>query len=288
MYRGLAPMAPKRKATEPAPAPAPAAPKPVNQRGKEWAAERLTGKRAQSGKLPGGGPRYTYEVVWKVTGGKKWANTWEPADCLIGWEAEMSEVDKKIVENAQQAPLRLAAQANAVREAAAKKKAAELADRRKRLLRKQQRQQARGETPSDDEGEEDGEADEEDDSDLPALADELAAALRENLEQLRQLGKDPTEQQKEPQTAGVRLIPQLLAALRKRRGRSRARLGCGWRSIGRLRGASSRIPRTAHASVMRHLAKARGRAATGSISTNGIAKNGLIFCRLARLRRRFR
>ena len=196
-------MAPKRKATAPAPAPAPAAPKPVNQRGKEWAAERLTGKRAQSGKLPGGGPRYTYEVVWKVTGGKRWANTWEPADCLIGWEAEMSEVDKKIVENAQQAPLRLAAQANAVREAAAKKKAAELADRRQRLLRKQQRQQARGETPSDDEGEEDGEEDEEDDSDLPAAADELAAALHENLEQLRQLGKDPTEQQNEPQKAGA-------------------------------------------------------------------------------------
>ena len=115
-------MAPKkRKATAPAPAPAPAAPKPVNQRGKEYAAERLTGKRAQSGKLTGGGPRYTYEVVWKVVGGEKWANTWEPASCLIGWEAEMKAVDDKILQNAQQAPLMLAKQANDAKEAAAKK-----------------------------------------------------------------------------------------------------------------------------------------------------------------------
>ena len=41
--------------------------RPVNQRGQEWQAEKLTGARAQKGNLPGGRPRWTYEVKWKGT-----------------------------------------------------------------------------------------------------------------------------------------------------------------------------------------------------------------------------
>ena len=41
--------------------------------------------------LPGGtAVRYTYEVKWK--GYSK--TTYEPADCLVGWEAEMKKVDE--------------------------------------------------------------------------------------------------------------------------------------------------------------------------------------------------
>ena len=59
--------------------------RPVAQRGTEYEAQKLTGARAQRGNLPGGAPRFTYEVLWK--GGAK---TYEPADCLVGWEAEMA------------------------------------------------------------------------------------------------------------------------------------------------------------------------------------------------------
>jgi len=45
----------KRKA--PAVAPKPADQRPVNQRGQEFQAEKLTGNRAQSGNLSGGRPR---------------------------------------------------------------------------------------------------------------------------------------------------------------------------------------------------------------------------------------
>ena len=38
----------------------------VNQRGQEWQAVKLTGKRAQRGNLRGGAPCWTYEVVWQV------------------------------------------------------------------------------------------------------------------------------------------------------------------------------------------------------------------------------
>ena len=76
-------MAPKRKAR--ALAPAPPETRAVNARGQEFQAEKLTGSRAQRGNLPGGAPRWTYEVKWK---GDKWKNTtFEPASCLVGWEA---------------------------------------------------------------------------------------------------------------------------------------------------------------------------------------------------------
>ena len=52
---------PKRNAAAPAPKPPPET-RPVNERGMTWQAQKLTGKRAQRGNLPGGAPRWTYEV----------------------------------------------------------------------------------------------------------------------------------------------------------------------------------------------------------------------------------
>ena len=74
---------PKRKAAAPAPKPPPET-RPVNERGMTWQAQKLTGKRAQRGNLPGGAPRWAYEVQWKGTA----KTTYEPADCLVGWEAD--------------------------------------------------------------------------------------------------------------------------------------------------------------------------------------------------------
>ena len=48
---------PKRK--QPAPPKAPDT-RPVNQRGQEWQAEKLTGARAQKGNLLGGGPNLSF------------------------------------------------------------------------------------------------------------------------------------------------------------------------------------------------------------------------------------
>ena len=90
--------------------PKPKAPdnRPVNQRGQEWQAEKLTGARAQKGNLLGGGPRWTYEVKWKgsdpVTK-KPYPTTYEPAANLIGWGKEMKEVDKACELRALQAPI---------------------------------------------------------------------------------------------------------------------------------------------------------------------------------------
>eukprot|EP00966_Prymnesium_polylepis_P095928 2222449-Prymnesium_polylepis.1 len=70
--------------------------RPVNQRGVLWQAEKLTGNRAQRGNLPGGTPRWTYEVKWKGAHN----NTYEPADCLVGWEADMQEVDAECTRRA--------------------------------------------------------------------------------------------------------------------------------------------------------------------------------------------
>ena len=55
--------------------------RPVGARGAEYQAEKLTGARAQRGNLPGGAPRWVYEVKWK---GIHVKNTYEPADCLVG------------------------------------------------------------------------------------------------------------------------------------------------------------------------------------------------------------
>jgi len=80
---------PKRK---PAHAPAPVETRAVGARGQEYTAEKLTGNRAQKGNLPGGAPCWIYEVKWE---GTRWKNTYEPAACLVGWEAQMKKIDEK-------------------------------------------------------------------------------------------------------------------------------------------------------------------------------------------------
>ena len=76
-------MARKKKQRASAPAPAAA----TNR--KEFDAEKLVGTRAVKGKKGNGEPNYVYEVQWK--GAHK--NTWEPAECLVGWEEEMRTID---------------------------------------------------------------------------------------------------------------------------------------------------------------------------------------------------
>jgi hypothetical protein len=131
-------MAPKKRArTTAAPAPAAA---PAAAARQEYQAEKLTGKRAQKGGR-GGAVVFTYEVQWKNgPGGKKYANSFEPPECLVGWEAEMKKVDEQIVARAQQSFLKPLHVQRAAREAEARKKAAELELQRDRLLRKQRRQ----------------------------------------------------------------------------------------------------------------------------------------------------
>ena len=79
---------PRRKTTGAAGKPA-ADTRPIHQRGQTWQAVKLTGNRAQRGNLPGGAPRFVYEVLWQ--GGAK---THEPADCLVSWGKEMKAVDE--------------------------------------------------------------------------------------------------------------------------------------------------------------------------------------------------
>ena len=80
--------------------------RPVHLRGEEYEVDKLTGKRATKGKLPGGAPkcvqpeplllctpvslthivpfacRWVYEVKWRPSDGKTWPNSYEPASCL--------------------------------------------------------------------------------------------------------------------------------------------------------------------------------------------------------------
>ena len=121
-----------------------------------WEAEKLTGLRAQSGKLPDGNPKWTYEVQWK---GTKWPNTFEPATHLIGWEKEMSEVDAKVAAKAKLPEVNLAKMATEARKAAAEKRHVELQSRRA-MLERASRKRARGadeSAPDDEEEEEDTE-----------------------------------------------------------------------------------------------------------------------------------
>lgn len=163
-----------------------------------------TGKRAQSGKLPGGGPRYTYEVVWKDgPDGTKYNNTFEPADCLVEFVADMRAVDEKLETASQQAYHKPVQAANAANEKAAKEKAAKLTAPREKMLRKQrlqQRREARGmptSDNSDDNGEEEpgeeSEEESEEDAGLPTDSAELTAALLKNLQELRRLGAAPAD-----------------------------------------------------------------------------------------------
>ena len=104
----------------------------------------------------------------------------------MGWEAEMRKVDEAVARSAQQAFLRPVKEKNDALEVAAKKKADELADRRQRLLRTQQRRQSRG-SESECSDDEDGEAEE--DEDLPADEAELVAELTRLEGELRQHGR---------------------------------------------------------------------------------------------------
>ena len=162
-------MAPKKKsrpaaAQAPAPAAAPAA-----AARKEYEAEKLTGKRAQK-KGREGAVVYTYEVQWKdgPPAGKKWANTFEPAENLIGWEAEMKKVDEQCVARSRQAFLKPLQVQRAVREQASKKKAEELSAQRDRLMRKKRRL-ARAQAADGEEGA----SEDEEESDDAAADDEL-------------------------------------------------------------------------------------------------------------------
>ena len=84
-------MPPRKRNSRPAPAPAPTVTTNVGERGRDYEAEKLTGNRAQRGVLGTGQPKYVYEVQWKGA----YANTWEPASCLVGWESEMASIDTK-------------------------------------------------------------------------------------------------------------------------------------------------------------------------------------------------
>ena len=83
---------------------------------------------------------YTYEVQWKNgPGGKKYANSFEPPECLVGWEAEMKKVDEQVLLRSQQIFLNPTKVARQVQEAKAREKAEELSQRRDSMLRKQRR-----------------------------------------------------------------------------------------------------------------------------------------------------
>ena len=125
---------PRRKTTGAAGNPAADTRPNINQRGQTWQAVKLTGNRAQRGNLPGGAPRFVYEVLWQ--GGAK---TYEPADCLVSWGKEMKAVDEACGVRALMPQINPAAEARRARELAAKKKAEELEKRRADLQRLQRR-----------------------------------------------------------------------------------------------------------------------------------------------------
>ena len=206
-------MAPKKRPKTAAAPAAAAAAAAAAERRTEYKAEKLTGKRAQK-RGREGTIVYTYEVQWKdgPPAGKKWSNTFEPAECLIGWEAEMKKVDEQIAARSAQSFLKPLQVARAVQEQQAKQKAVALEKRRDELLRKQRRQ-ARAQTC---EGEEGGEEEEEDDDDADEDADallpegeqlerELLAATveLEKLQQLRRPGQTGTPTATTPAAATV-------------------------------------------------------------------------------------
>ena len=59
-------------------------------------------------------------------GGGNWRNTYEPAACLVGWEAEMKKVDKKYSIAALLPQINPVVEATKAREEAAKRKAEQL------------------------------------------------------------------------------------------------------------------------------------------------------------------
>ena len=213
---------PKRKAT---PATLPADTRNVCARGEEWQAEKLTGNRGQKGNLPGGAPRWTYEVVWKGS----YKNTYEPAGCLVGWEKEMKAIDDRYSVQALLPRVSPAAEALKVREAAAKAKAAELEKKKARLQRLKARKARMGNDDSEAElSEADDEVEEDEESLSEAALAEALVALEAQLTMLA--GGQVFAQAAAAAAAGQELggaqlasdgIPQGHARLHKKEGRSR-------------------------------------------------------------------
>ena len=250
--------------------------RPVNARGQEYEAERLTGNRAQKGKLPGGEPCLTYEVVWK--GNHR--NTYEPAACLVGWEAEMKKVDEKYDIAALFPRINPAAEANKAREMAAKKKAEELKSKRERLMRLKARRERMGNAgvASDDDEEEEEEADQ-------ALGDEeLAAELEALGRQLQMLtGGDAVAAPLLPRhwaKTSPAALAQMAVWLKVRSPRSartsaRADRMCGRPSTARPTGARCRTQVVMRAaSATRRRSAARARAGTSAIWRRSTVMNG--------------
>ena len=130
-----------------------------------------------------GEPNFVYEVKWVGYAARE--NTWEPADNLIGWEAEMRAIDEKYEIRDAQSFVSVAGAAQAAREAAAKQKAAELTERRDRLSRMKRRRAARngGEESEEEDGVGEDDADEED-AETRAMDDEQLQRELELAEQL--------------------------------------------------------------------------------------------------------
>ena len=196
--------------------------------------------------------------MWKDgPNGKKYPNSFEPADCLVEWAAEMKEVDQQIQAAADQDFLKPVKAANAAREQAAKEKAAKLMARREQLLRRQRRQQrglARGEAVSDDseggeeESEEESEEERDGEADLPTDAAALTVELLANLlaripaSCLARIPARAAPRSKQQRRRRRRRLPQRPAAA-VRSGRSRGGLECGWHSTGQPTPASFRTRR---------------------------------------------
>ena len=169
-------MAPKKK-PKPAAAPAPA-PAPAVAARTEYQAEKLTGKRAQKGGR-GGTVVYTYEVQWENgPGGKTYANSFEPPECLVGWEADMKRIDEQCVARTKQAYLKPLQVQRAAREQAARQKAEELAQQRDRLMRKKRRlARAAQEEGEEGSGEDEEDCDDDDDDELLPDGEQLEREL---------------------------------------------------------------------------------------------------------------
>ena len=175
-------MPPSKKAKKTAPVRSPTpAPVPPPPKQRQHMAEKLAGARAQRGTLESGAPRFVYEVKWKDFSAKH--NSFEPPECLVGWESEMRVVDDKYSLMLQQGSINVKAAALAAPEAAAKAKALELQDRRDRLARAKRRRAARAGDDEEDEDEEDSE-EEEEDAEMQGYDDE---ALQRELQLAEQL-----------------------------------------------------------------------------------------------------
>jgi hypothetical protein len=71
------------------------------------------------------------------------SGAYEPGSCLVDWESEMAAIDEECARVAALPRINPATEANKAREEAAKKKAAELSERRQRLMRAKRRRARR-------------------------------------------------------------------------------------------------------------------------------------------------